>query len=292
MRYWNARALAFFRSQHFQANLNSAMVIRLLRSRAPPQTEPDPEQMRAFKKLSRYEGFPGSPYYPHSSAAAPWRLFIDTMVQETKEAAQTVVHRESLPTNADTVAAVYIRCDVDIVGEANETGMVEYGLLPHRFVGRQLPSSISKVMIFLGKGERKSLLCPKVIGDLERYLKGRNLTVEVKEPGAGTLEADWARLTTFRTVFSWPSTFSFTALLGSPHQVFFPFNAANMLIVEPPPGMFEACRAPHQRWYWVQTDFLPGRNLAAMKWELIRDYLNSEFCDPGVVPCIPAKPTC
>jgi len=217
------------------------------------------------------------------------------MAEETKEATQAVVHSWNFSSNADSaddVAAVYIRCDVDIVGEAGETGMLQYGLLPHRFVTLHLPSVISKLVLFVGKGGRNSSLCPKVIEDFRMYLIVRNLKVEVREPGEGSLETDWARLTTFRTVFSWPSTFSFTALLGNPHRVFFPFNAANMLIVEPPLNMLEACRAPQPQWSWVETDFLPGRHLAGMSWEMVHGYLNSERCDPRVVPCIPARPSC
>jgi len=296
MRYWNARALAFFRGQHFQANLCQDMVIQFFRSQVPPTEEPGPEHMRAFQKLSRYEGFPGK-QYPHESAAAPWRLFISTMARETKEAAQAAMHRGKFnSTNiADDVAAVYIRCDFDIVGQNGEKGPYQYGLLPHRFVGQQLPTGISKVVLLWGKRPlktKRSNLCPKVIEDFQRYLISRNLAVEVTEPGVDTLESDWVQLSRFRTVFSWPSTFSFTALLGNPHRVFFPFNAAKMLIVEPPQGMLEACKTPHPQWSWVETDFLPSTFLKGMGWKAIRDYLNSEFCDPAVVHCIPARTSC
>mmetsp|Transcript_50217 Transcript_50217/g.141580 ORF Transcript_50217/g.141580 Transcript_50217/m.141580 type:complete len:426 (+) Transcript_50217:306-1583(+) len=299
MRYWHNRAFAYFRGQPFQADpVNDAQVLRHFRTWVPEEKSPDARLMQAFRKLSRYPGFPGelAHYYPHAYATAPWRLFLDTMVEETAESARRILHGKNSSAKPADVAAVYIRCDIDIVGEDGSVGMAEYGLFPHRFVGQRLPQGISKVVLLLGVRYRTSKLCPRVIDDFQRYLTERGLEVEVREPGGGdtggALEDDWAQLTTYQTVFSWQSTFSFTALIANPHRVFFPFNGGNMVIVEPPLGMQEACKTAHPRWSWVATDFLPGKHVSGMAWERIHGYLNSDSCDTAAVPCIPARESC
>jgi len=204
-----------------------------------------------------------------------------------------LAHRWNLPTPSADVAAVYIRCDVDTVGEVGK-GPPEYGLLPHRFISDRLPAGVSKIVLLLGKRGNKCVLCPKVIADLTSHLEQLRLAVEVLEPSSGPPEVDWARLATFRTVFSWPSTFSFTALMGSGahNRVFFPYNGARMLFVSPPRDVPEIQRVTPANFSWVETDYLPGRALAGLRWEQIQKYLRSQFCDTSVVPCVPLPASC
>lgn len=177
-------------------------------------------------------------------------------------------------------------------------------MLPHRFIGNHLPLTVSKVVIIHGtrpptkacsRGSGThgcSQLCPKVINDLQKYLESLNRSAEVWPPSenaAGTTEIDWARLAFFRTVFSWPSTFSFTAFLGNPHRVFFPYNAMRMLLVASPYG---AIPSPHAKWNWVESDFIPGAEVGQMSWDQVRSYLNSESCFPERHRCVPAPSDC
>eukprot|EP00747_Dinoflagellata_sp_TGD_P120504 gnl/TRDRNA2_/TRDRNA2_173257_c1_seq1.p1 gnl/TRDRNA2_/TRDRNA2_173257_c1~~gnl/TRDRNA2_/TRDRNA2_173257_c1_seq1.p1 ORF type:complete len:295 (-),score=40.33 gnl/TRDRNA2_/TRDRNA2_173257_c1_seq1:93-947(-) len=264
----------------------------------------EPGVYDAYRKF-RMEG---GGLYPHTDSKAPWHLFIKQMAEESRALSkqvlaglgdnQTAVLQPLL--NDESVAAVHVRCDNDIM-----TYHSDYGVLPKRFYLDRLPTQIRKVVMITGVNPTPMITgfdptpaddpakCSRYVTEMQSWFESSGRSTVIWQHGSEDMEMDWAALGNIRTVFGSPSTFAFSAMIGNPGLAFFPSNGENLAIAAAPEAIPATMLVPHERWSWVPSEFFPGQSLDAIPWELVNEYLSgTEKCEKWAErhPDVVAKP--
>eukprot|EP00747_Dinoflagellata_sp_TGD_P120506 gnl/TRDRNA2_/TRDRNA2_173257_c1_seq3.p1 gnl/TRDRNA2_/TRDRNA2_173257_c1~~gnl/TRDRNA2_/TRDRNA2_173257_c1_seq3.p1 ORF type:complete len:296 (-),score=31.80 gnl/TRDRNA2_/TRDRNA2_173257_c1_seq3:93-950(-) len=252
--------------------------------------------------------------FPHMWSTAPWHLFAKQMAEESHFLSKQVLAglRDNQSAvlqpllNDESVAAVHVRCDNDIM-----TYHSDYGVLPKRFYLDRLPTQIRKVVMITGVNPTPMITgfdptpaddpakCSRYVTEMQSWFESSGRSTVIWQHGSEDMEMDWAALGNIRTVFASPSTFALSATVGNPGLVFFPRNEKNLNIAAPPKAIPAIMLVPHGRWSWVPSEFIPGQSLGAIPWEVVDQYLSgTETCEkwaakhPGVVAKPGNYPSC
>lgn len=224
-----------------------------------PKYEPSEEQLEMFKIAKK----------THCGWGGCMHFFAhDLIIRETQKITQLMVKhvQKSIPLSEDRcTAVVHIRCGADTMRAP------DYGLTPHRFVLKNLPPHITKVVMVgtpyaLGQGDggasfdsnaRPPNYCGAAAKDLQAQLEEtRRVTVTLRYKGEQI--DDWLFLATAPMLFCWTSTFCSTAALGNPNTVFIAVNGLRMSVVAPPKAFGDRNVPPIGRpgLHWVDMDML------------------------------------
>jgi len=297
-KYWNGRAIAELTGQDFvvdadslksfeQLNLTDALsLIPLFPKSVKPNlsiAKPYPDKERLDLRRSEW---------PAREPSAPWHLILDTILKDTVAVVNQlppVLAPDAQPSGgvassaSGSYAVVHIRCDTYTLDKHTD-----YGLVPHRFVGDNLPSHIEKVYLV---GENSTFdtanVCGQSAQDLQDYLREQK-GVDVR-PVSRDSRSDWLFLARAPFLFCMPSTFCASAALGNPNSVWMAVEGISTSVVAASESLQQVMSSMKSKreaqLKFVEIDYIPAVRAASLSWREMRRYLRSTSCKESY--CLP-----
>lgn len=285
MQYWNLRADAFLTGRGFKMTVKRSDLVSHLPSEVQAETEPSQLQDHLWDKMKMAGDVCTACPFPCGKPYAPWRIFGQTILNETAELVARVISKSSDRTKRCTDwtarkswAVVHYRCDGTIW--TNE----QYGFFRHGFFKERLPNTTTSVLL-VGQVHSSDPLCQKIMGNFVTWLRDdRGLDVSFQET---TVQDDWLTLATAPILFCTSSTFCLSAGLGNPNTVHYPVSGHSMAVVEDGPAIQEAALVRPPGFHFVRSDYIPGPAAANLTFDELRAYFEADRCDELAHPCVP-----
>jgi len=290
-KYWNERAIAELTGRDFvvdddslnnskQSPLTDAfsLIPLLPKSVQSNLSIAKPYPHKAKLDLRRSE-------WPAREPSAPWHLILDTILQDTVSVVNKlppVRAPDAQPSGggasnaSGSYAVVHMRCDVN-----SWNAHTDYGLVPHRFIGDNLPAHIKKVYLV---GQNNTFdtanLCGQSAQDLQDYLRQWK-GVDVRTVSRDS-RSDWLFLAQAPFLFCMPSAFCASAALGNPNPVWIAVQGTSTSVV----AANESLQQVMSSWKskreaqlkFVEIDYIPAARLSGLPWQEVRRYLRSLGC--------------